>query len=161
MPAICTLRVDNSIKNSTMYRCSPRRVHTSTVKKSAATSRSQCWLRNSFHLVFRLRSGAGSIPCRSRISAIVLRARSCPRLDQPLRPKGWGGASGGGLHHRHARDVVGLQLVSTRQTRSARTIRGVGRPSALIAEGRKLRSTDDPLYNQRLCRTCAVSDGRL
>ncbi len=78
MPAISTLRVDNSMKNSTMNRWSPRRVHTSTVKKSAATASSQCRLRNSFQVVFRLRSGAGSIPCRSRISAIVLRAISCP-----------------------------------------------------------------------------------
>ena len=38
-------------------------------------------VRNSFQVVFRLRSGAGSIPCRCRISAIVLRAISCPRLD--------------------------------------------------------------------------------
>ncbi len=69
------------MKNSTTNCCSPRRVHTSTVKKSAATIRSQCRLRNSFQVVLRLRSGAGSIPCRSRISAIVLRAISCPRLD--------------------------------------------------------------------------------
>jgi hypothetical protein len=47
MPAISTLRVDNSIK-SNMQRCSPLRVHTSTVKKSAATSTPQCWARNSF-----------------------------------------------------------------------------------------------------------------
>jgi len=33
-----------------------------TVKKSAATISSQCRLRNSFQLVFRLRSGAGSMP---------------------------------------------------------------------------------------------------
>jgi hypothetical protein len=46
-----------------MNRCSPRRVHTSTVKKSAATISSQCWLRNSFQVVFRPRSGAGQIPC--------------------------------------------------------------------------------------------------
>src|SRR5437660_8309159 len=91
MPAISTLRVDNSMKNSTMNRCSPRRVHTSTLKKSAATISSQCRLRNSFQVVFRLRSGAGSIPCRSRISAIVLRAIACPRLgqcalDPPIAP---------------------------------------------------------------------------
>src|SRR3984893_8520179 len=72
MPAISTLRVDNSMKNSTMNRCSPRRVHTSTVKKSAATISSQCWLRNSFQVVFRLRSGAGSIPY-----GILLRCFGC------------------------------------------------------------------------------------
>jgi hypothetical protein len=37
--------------------------------------------RNSFHVVFRIRSGTGSMPCRSRICAVVLRASSCPRLD--------------------------------------------------------------------------------
>ena len=42
IPAISTLRVDNSMKKSTRNRCSPRRVHTSTVKKSAATISSQC-----------------------------------------------------------------------------------------------------------------------
>src|SRR5215469_12441947 len=36
-PAISTFHVDKSRKNSTMNRCKPRRVHTSTVKKSAAT----------------------------------------------------------------------------------------------------------------------------
>ena len=41
----------------------------------------QCRVRNSFQVVFRLRSGAGLIPCRFRISAIVLRASSCPRLN--------------------------------------------------------------------------------
>jgi hypothetical protein len=37
------------------------------VKKSAATTRSQCCLSNSFQLVFRSRSGAGSIRCRANI----------------------------------------------------------------------------------------------
>jgi len=59
-------------KESTRNRCSPRRVHTSTAMKSAATINSQC---------LRLRSGAGTMPCRSRISAIVLRAIWRPRLD--------------------------------------------------------------------------------
>src|SRR5215467_3844548 len=45
MPPISTLRVDNSTKNSTMNVCRPFRVHTSTVKKSAATISSQCRLR--------------------------------------------------------------------------------------------------------------------
>jgi hypothetical protein len=54
-PAISTFRVANSMKNSTINRCSPRRVHTSTVKKSAATISSQWRVKNSFHVVFRLR----------------------------------------------------------------------------------------------------------
>jgi hypothetical protein len=74
MPAISTFRVDNSMKNSTTNRCSPRRVHTSTVKKSVATISSQCRFRNSFHVVLRLRSGEDSAPCRFSIWAIVLRA---------------------------------------------------------------------------------------
>src|SRR5215469_12765043 len=81
IPATSTLRVARSMKNRTTNRCKPRRVHTSTVKKSVATIISQCLLRNSCHVVFRFRSGAGSIPCRCRIAAIVLRASLCPRLD--------------------------------------------------------------------------------
>src|SRR5215467_10847583 len=42
MPAISTLRVDSSMKNNTTNRWRPFRVHTSTVKKSAATISSQC-----------------------------------------------------------------------------------------------------------------------
>ena len=38
-------------------------------------------VRNSFHVVLRLRSGAGSMPCLSRMSAIVLRASLCPKFD--------------------------------------------------------------------------------
>ena len=41
---------------------------------------SKCLLRNSFHVVFRLRSGDGSIPCCFRILAIVLCASTWPRL---------------------------------------------------------------------------------
>jgi len=51
-------------------------VQASMVKKSAATIRSQCCVRNSFQVVLRSRSGAGSIPCRANISAIVLRPTS-------------------------------------------------------------------------------------
>ena len=36
IPATSTRRVDSSMKNSAMYRCKPREVHTSTVKKSDA-----------------------------------------------------------------------------------------------------------------------------
>src|SRR5689334_21696734 len=55
-----------SIKNKTRKRFKPLAVQTSTVKKSAATISSQCRVRNSFQVVFLLRSGAGSIPFRSR-----------------------------------------------------------------------------------------------
>ncbi|MGI9073322.1 MAG: FG-GAP repeat domain-containing protein [Bryobacteraceae bacterium] len=51
----------------------------------AGTSRpvnSQCQARNSFQIVLRFRSGAGSIPCRSRMAAMVLRANLCFRLDK-------------------------------------------------------------------------------
>ena len=74
------LRVDKSIKNKTRKRLKPLAVQTSTLKKSAATISSQCRVRN-FQVVFGLLSGAGSIPCRCRILAIVLRASLCPRLD--------------------------------------------------------------------------------
>jgi hypothetical protein len=79
-----TFRVDSSMKKSTTNHCSPRWVHTSTVKKSAAAISCQCRVRNSFHVVFRPRSGTGSIPCRFRISEIVLRASLCPRFDNAL-----------------------------------------------------------------------------
>ena len=55
MPAISTLRVDNSMKNKIRKRCSPRPVQASTLKKSAATISSQCCVRNSFQVVFRSR----------------------------------------------------------------------------------------------------------
>jgi hypothetical protein len=38
------------------------------VKKSPATIRCQCWVRNSFQVVVRLRSGAGWMPCRSGLN---------------------------------------------------------------------------------------------
>ena len=60
----------------TIKRVRPLGIHTSTVKKSDATICSQCRSRNSFQVVFRLRSGAGSIPCRFRILAIVLCANT-------------------------------------------------------------------------------------
>jgi hypothetical protein len=69
-------------KNSTRNRCSPLVVQTSTVKKSVATMSSQCWVRNSRHVVLRLRSGAGSMPCLFRMSAMVLWASSCPQIRQ-------------------------------------------------------------------------------
>jgi hypothetical protein len=43
------------------------------VKKSAATITSLCWDKNSFQVVLRLRSGAGSRPCSLGILAIVPR----------------------------------------------------------------------------------------
>ena len=42
---------------------------------------SQCCVRNSFQVVLRLRSGAGSMPLRFRMLATVPRARLCPRFD--------------------------------------------------------------------------------
>jgi len=81
IPAISTLRVDSSMKNNTRNRCGPRRVYTSTVKKSAATISSQGRFGNSFQVVLPLRSGAGSMPCRRRISAMVVRPLVCPRLE--------------------------------------------------------------------------------
>ena len=47
------------MKNRTMKRWSPFTVQTSTVKKSVATISSQCWAKNSFHVVFRARAGEG------------------------------------------------------------------------------------------------------
>jgi len=82
IPPISTLRVARSIKNSPRKRGRPRLVQNSMVKKSVATIRSQWRVRSSFHVVFRLRSGAGSSPCRSKIAAIVFRAIACPRLDK-------------------------------------------------------------------------------
>jgi hypothetical protein len=73
--------VDSSMKNSTKKLCQPRRVHTSTVKKSAATISSQCRVRNSFQVVLRLRSGAGSRPWRRRMSAMVAQPTTYPRLE--------------------------------------------------------------------------------
>ncbi len=68
------------MKKRTTKRVNPFGVHTSTVKKSDATVWSKCLLRNSFQVVFWLRSGAGSIPCCFRILAIVLCASTWPRL---------------------------------------------------------------------------------
>ena len=62
IPPTSTRRVESSMKKSTTKRYNPARLHTSTVKKSLATICSQCLLRNSFQVVFRLRSGAGSMP---------------------------------------------------------------------------------------------------
>jgi hypothetical protein len=65
---------------------SPFRPHTSMVVKSTAASTSQCAFKNVFQVVFRLRSGAGSMPCalrmlptlvsdRSRVARVGARAR--------------------------------------------------------------------------------------
>ncbi len=65
-PSDLHLASRHSMKNRITNRCRPRRVQASIVKKSAATIRSQCCVRNSFQVVFRSRSGPGSIPCRLR-----------------------------------------------------------------------------------------------
>src|SRR5262249_1439620 len=62
IPPISTRLVDRSMKNRTVNRFRPVHVHTSTVKKSVAMICDQCRRRNSFHVVFRFRSGAGSMP---------------------------------------------------------------------------------------------------
>src|SRR5262249_19159119 len=58
----------------------PRQVSTSTVKKSAPTSTSMCDLMNSFHVVVRLRSGAGATSCRRKILPTVWSETGYPRL---------------------------------------------------------------------------------
>jgi hypothetical protein len=70
---MCTLLVASSITKNTRNRTNPIRVQASTVKKSAAVIISQCAERNSRQLVFRSRSGAGSIPRSFKILAIVPR----------------------------------------------------------------------------------------
>jgi hypothetical protein len=50
-----TRRVESSMKKRTTNRFNPVGVQTSIVKKSDATIRSQCRVRNSFQVVFRLR----------------------------------------------------------------------------------------------------------
>src|SRR5688572_28438279 len=64
IPAISIRRVDTSMMNSTMNRRCPRRVHTSTVKKSATAISSQCRLRNSFQVC--------TYPMRRGIDAMLL-----------------------------------------------------------------------------------------
>src|SRR5215472_12151966 len=68
------------MKKSTRNLVNPLRVQASRVKKSAATITSRCLDRNSFQVVFRSRSGAGSSPCSFRRLARVPRATSWPRL---------------------------------------------------------------------------------
>jgi hypothetical protein len=85
--AASTYRVTSSsvrrlCRRPVIKRVNPFDVPTSTVKKSDATIWSKCLLRNSFHVVFRLRSGDGSIPCCFRILAIVLCASTWPRFGQ-------------------------------------------------------------------------------
>jgi hypothetical protein len=65
-------RVSNSMKNRAIKRCSPRRVHISTVKNSAATITSQCRVKNSlagggrrWDRKQRLRDGESFIPAPS------------------------------------------------------------------------------------------------
>jgi len=54
------------------------------VVKSTEVSTSQWALRKVFHVVSRLRSGAGSIPCARRIRATVVFEIRCP--SSPARP---------------------------------------------------------------------------
>ena len=79
--ALSTLRVDGFIKpRRTRTGPKPDRFSGFLLKKSLVMICAQCLSRNSFQLVFRLRSGAGSIPCLFRMFRIVLCARSWPRL---------------------------------------------------------------------------------
>ncbi|MDQ1471081.1 MAG: hypothetical protein QOJ99_2561 [Bryobacterales bacterium] len=78
-------RVDNSMKNRTGKRRRPLRVQTSTVRKSAGREQAQCRVRNSFHIVLRIRSGPGSMASRFGILAIMLRASSYPRFASAPR----------------------------------------------------------------------------
>ena len=56
---------------SSLLATKPRSVSTSTVKKSVP-ARTALWARmNSFHVVVRLRSGAGGIPLRRRMFPTV------------------------------------------------------------------------------------------
>ena len=73
-PATSTRLVESSKKNKTTKRCKPFAVQTSIVKKSVNTIWSQCRRRNSFHVVCRLRSGAGSMPFFFKMLATVLLA---------------------------------------------------------------------------------------
>lgn len=65
-------RVAMSMTNNVKYLTSPRPVHTSVVKKSAAAIRWACALTNVLQLMGR--SGEGLIPCSFNTLAIVLRA---------------------------------------------------------------------------------------
>src|SRR3954465_2911118 len=60
------------------------------VKKPVATINSQCRLRNSFHVVLRLRSGAGSMPAvqdlRDRVTREVMPPIGRGTLDSPIAP---------------------------------------------------------------------------
>ena len=75
IPAIWTRLVVMSMKKRTWYRTSPKRVKTSTVKKSAAAMAPQWAARKVFHGMVRPRSGAGTIPRPLRILLMVLRLR--------------------------------------------------------------------------------------
>jgi hypothetical protein len=59
------------------------------VNKSAATSSSQCWARNSFQVVFFFRSGAGPVSVQyvgNRAAChLVSQIRECA-LDTPIAP---------------------------------------------------------------------------
>src|SRR5215472_3742714 len=69
-PPIWIRRVESSMRKRTINRCRPFGLQTSMVKKSDATICSQCRVRNSCQVVFRLRSGAGSMPWAFRMLAM-------------------------------------------------------------------------------------------
>jgi hypothetical protein len=81
LPAISTRLVDRSMTKNTRYRTKPTRVHTSTVKKSAAAIASQCAFRNFDQGMCGSRSGAGPMPCSLNIRLTVDRETRCPIFD--------------------------------------------------------------------------------
>jgi hypothetical protein len=72
VPAMYTRRVAISITNNVKYVTSPRAVHTSVVKKSAAATRCACERTNVHQLMGRTEEGW--IPCSFSTFAIVLLA---------------------------------------------------------------------------------------
>ena len=75
-PRTCTRRDCNSIRNAVAYVTSPRVVHTSVVKKSAATSAGQCACTNVRHGVARC------LPAECHARAAHVRSSSDPRGAQ-------------------------------------------------------------------------------
>src|SRR5262249_42184798 len=84
--------VDRSMRKSTANCVSPRLVQTSTVKKSATARMSHCVFKNSAHVVFFSRSGAGSRPFSrggdggDRASGDLVLEVSQSALDPPVAP---------------------------------------------------------------------------
>ena len=78
--AICTIRSERLITNSTYCVTKPLIVHTSTLKKSLAAKTFQCAFRKVDHVVRLLCSGAGSMPLRFKTFATVPLPTVCFRF---------------------------------------------------------------------------------